>query len=82
MDTDTFDVSDDVLEARHAAARAMLAALKESLPFVASMESPGHLPERTKRVAQWRKLRDLIAQAEAAGIVASDADVSPDKAEG
>jgi len=50
------------------AARAMLAALEESLPFVASVENPGHLTDRRVRVAQWNKLREVIAAAKAAGI--------------
>jgi hypothetical protein len=54
MDTDTFDVSDDVLEARHAAARAMLAALETALA--------------TPAFNDWTLVRSAIAAAKAAGI--------------
>ena len=55
--------------AQEDAARAMLAALEEALPFVCSMDS-GFLPERRVRIEQWNKVRAAIASAKAAGIEA------------
>ena len=50
------------------AAKLMLAALQEALPFVCAAEEPWSLQDRRTRLAQWRKLKDVIEAAKQAGI--------------